>query len=192
MGKDILFVVLIILLLMAVVAIVFYGLEFNGRINNSDLNIKKIEQQISKNSQELKEIKDGLAEFDFERKISETTSMSDALRNSRDARRLADMTQLFAAQEKYFIKNNKYFTSSTYPGTIADFTTSNDPSGVAYGTVNNISDATAFCYYAKLERPNTRASGCAAASCDYYVASQKGLFFKATFPKTLADCATAK
>ncbi len=111
-------------------------------------------------------------------------SMGGARKSARDATRKADMRQIITAQEMYYGANDAYYTSATWPTTIADGDSTymasvpTDPGSNTYVWVDNTGDAQSFCAYATLETPDTTT---------YYTASHAGNFECTTVP-TLADC----
>jgi hypothetical protein len=180
---------------------VFYGIDLNGKIDNLNAKIGDLQRQVSDNKQQLDEVKDKAD------KINEATGATEALLSlgtarskARDARRLSDMRQLVSGQEMYYGENDRYLTSATFPAAIGTYITATpkDPQGSAYGTVSNVADSSSFCYYAKLENPNTSSTGCTeAAPCGYYTSTQGGNFYKTVAPTTLgttlvSDCAVQK
>ena len=123
-------------------------------------------------------------------------SMSGARSKARDARRLSDMRQLVSAQEMYYGEHDVYFGDAGYPAAIGAYLTATptDPSGAAspYAALDNsaASDLDEFCYYAKLENPNTTANGCTGTGgCPYYTASEGGNFYKTAVPGALGAAA---
>jgi len=111
-------------------------------------------------------------------------SMGGARKQARDARRKADMRQIVAAQEMYYGNNDRYYTSATYPTSIADGSntymakTPTDPStGNAYGWIDNTGDDQKFCAFAQLE-----------TNGHFYVAAHCGNFELTSQPTSLDAC----
>ena len=108
----------------------------------------------------------------------------------------SDMRQLVSAQEMYYGEHDVYFGDAGYPAAIGAYLTATptDPSGAAspYAALDNsaASDLDEFCYYAKLENPNTTANGCTGTGgCPYYTASEGGNFYKTAVPGALGAAA---
>lgn len=121
---------------------------------------------------------------------------------ARDARRLADMRQMFLAQDMYYADYNRYFTcgvtagdcgktENNYPQSIGNYLTPtpSDPMGNTnpYSGLDNISRSDTFCYYAILENINKTVPGCE-RGCGFYSATPQGNFYVERKPLLFDDC----
>lgn len=113
----------------------------------------------------------------------------------RNAKRMADMKQLAAVQEKYFSDHQKYFSSRDFPENIGQYLSPvpKDPGGgeavacgqpgaaFIYCALDNTAsgDDRKFCYFTKLENNSKQ---------PYYVASGEGNIRRSTPPATLNEC----
>jgi prepilin-type N-terminal cleavage/methylation domain-containing protein len=112
-------------------------------------------------------------------------SMGGAREAARDANRKADMRQIVTAQEMHYGLQESYYTSATWPTTIAAGGVSylvvvpTDPGTGTYVWVDNTGNDQAFCAYAILEAP---------AVTTYYAGSHLGNFECTDAVPNLADC----
>lgn len=194
MEKKILILIIVIWTWVATATLIYFGIKFNDKIDNLDAKISGLQQQILESKQQPDVIKSKADTQTIVPVVVEETQQAEsklvAESKARDARRLSDMRQLVSAQEMYYGGHDKYLTSTTFPNAIGTnlTITPRDPGNYTYSIVSNASDTTKFCYYAKLENPNTTANGCTTKKpCGYYTASEGGNFYKTMVPTTLGS-----